>query len=267
MSDHGRFCLAEGDPEPLEVVTDGSVGDFFLTCEHAGRAIPRCLGDLGVDPTEMERHIAYDIGAEAVSRKLSHAMGAPLYIQRFSRLVIDCNRPLDARDSIPEVSDGTEIPANIGLDTNARRARYEQIHEPYHQAIARALDQSGGSEQRPILLAIHSFTPVMRRSGEVRDCELGLLFHRDGRFARAMLAEVNARYPEIRASLNVPYTVDDMSDYTIPVHGEKRRIPHVLIEIRNDQISTEAGQSRWAEIIADTAQAAAAKMELENNGL
>lgn len=267
MSDHGRFYLADGDPDPVEIVGGDLSGDFFLTCEHAGRAVPNCLGDLGVDASEMNRHIAYDIGAEAVSRRLSHLLRAPLYIQRFSRLVIDCNRPIVAPDSIPEVSDGTEIPANICLHQEDRKARYDLVHKPYHLAIEEALDKFDTANGKPILLAIHSFTPVMRKSGEVRECELGLLFNHDDRFARALLDEVNRKYPEIKASLNVPYTVDDVSDYTIPVHGERRGIPHVLVEIRNDQVSNEAGQTRWAGIIADTARAAAVKMEMESNGL
>lgn len=267
MSNQARFHLADDDPEPVEVVGEIYSGDFFLTCEHAGREVPLCLGDLGVDASEMDRHIAYDVGAEALSRRLSELLRAPLYIQRFSRLVIDCNRPLSARDAIPESSDGTQIPVNFDLQPQDRENRYELIHKPYHRAISNALDTFSARNAKPILLAIHSFTPIMRKSGEVRDRELGLLFNRDDRFARAMLQEVNIRYPDVRASLNVPYTVDDMSDFTIPVHGERRGIPHVLIEVRNDHISNAVGQSRWADIIANTARAAAVKMELVSDGL
>ena len=267
MRGTAAFNLADGDPPPLDVVGAELQGDFLLTCEHAGRAVPECLGDLGVDRGEMEGHIAYDAGAEPVSRKIAAALQAPLYIQRYSRLVIDCNRPLEAEDIIPEVSDGIEIPKNIGLTQEEGKLRYEQIHQPYHRAVAQALDSLAARGRKPKLLSIHSFTPIMRRTGEVRECELGLLFNRDDRFARAMLAEVTAAYPDVKASLNEPYNVGDLSDYTIPVHGEQRGIPHVLIEIRSDHISDEAGQSRWAEIVSKTARAAALKMELENNGL
>ncbi|WP_404294908.1 N-formylglutamate amidohydrolase (plasmid) [Microvirga sp. RSM25] len=126
MQEHCCFGLAETDPPPLEVVGEELNGPFFLICEHAGRAIPACLSDLGVGHSDMERHIAYDIGAEEVSRKLSDALCAPLYIQRYSRLVIDCNRPLEASDSIPEISDGTQIPRNFALSMMERRLRYEK---------------------------------------------------------------------------------------------------------------------------------------------
>ncbi len=267
MRDRSRFHLAESDPHPLEVVGERYRGQFFLTCEHAGRAIPSCLGDLGIGRREMDRHIAYDVGAEEVSRKLSDLLSAPLYIQRYSRLVIDCNRPARASDSIPEMSDGTVIPKNIGLCPQDREERYLLIHRPYHDAVKEALGRFVMLNGEPILLAIHSFTPVMRSTGEAREYELGLLYNRDDRFARAMLEVVNLSYPEIKAALNVPYTVDDLSDYTIPVHGEARGIPHVLIEIRNDLISNQAGQSRWADIISQTARAAAVRMELMTNEL
>jgi|GEM_PF-55490 len=254
------FDLTNIDPSPNEIVGTEQRGPFLLICEHAGKAIPAFLSDLGIEHSEMERHIAYDIGAEAVARNLSGVLKAPLHIQRYSRLVIDCNRPFEAIDSIPEVSDGTTIPMNAGLSDFERRLRYEKIHEPYHLSIAAALDRLLDDNLRPILLAIHSFTPVLRHTGAQRKCELGLLFNRDDRFANTMFAEVRAKYPDIQVALNEPYTVDDLSDYAIPVHGEQRGLPHVLIEIRNDLISDEVGQSRWAEIIASTTQAAANRL-------
>ncbi|MER9826673.1 N-formylglutamate amidohydrolase [Mesorhizobium sp. M0115] len=255
-----EFKLADTDPPPHELVGGWLVGSFFLICEHAGRAIPACLADLGIEPSEMERHIAYDVGAEQVARKLSDALGAPLHIQRYSRLVIDCNRPIDAEDSIPEVSDGTKIPVNFDLPHVERKLRYEAIHRPYHQEVAAALDRLAATARAPIILTVHSFTPVLRHTGVQRTCELGLLFNRDDRFARLMLEEVQAAFPSIKVSLNEPYTVDDLGDYAIPVHGEQRGLPHVLLEIRNDLITDESGQARWADIVARTAQAAAAKL-------
>ncbi|WP_404294909.1 N-formylglutamate amidohydrolase (plasmid) [Microvirga sp. RSM25] len=141
----------------------------------------------------------------------------------------------------------------------------KKIHQPYHRRVANALDRFAAVGKKPILLAIHSFTRALRQTGDERECELGLLFNRDERFAKAMLTEVNASFPKIKASLNEPYTVDDLSDYSIPVHGERRGLPHVLIEIRNDLISNEAGQLLWADIISRTARAAAGRLGLEQN--
>lgn len=256
------FHLDDSDPFPVNVINGEIDSDFLIVCEHAGREVPKCLGNLGIDPREMDRHIAYDVGAEAVSRRLGAILMAPLYMQRYSRLVIDCNRPLEADDCIAETSDGTEIPCNFALTKEARCLRHEKIHRPFHNAVSAGLDRAQARDRKPVLLNIHSFTPVMRQTGEIRSIELGCCFNRDERLAKAMLTEVQSAYPEVIAAPNYPYSVDDIGDYTIPVHGEQRNIPHVLLEIRNDLISDEAGQALWAEIIAHAAQAAAKMMKV-----
>ncbi|RVD38892.1 MAG: hypothetical protein EOS54_28845 [Mesorhizobium sp.] len=169
---------------------------------------------------------------------------------------IDWNRPFHAEDSIPETSDGTEIPCNFTLTKEARSLRCEKIHRPFHDAISAGLDRAQARGRRPVLLNIHSFTPVMRQTGEIRSIELGCCFNRDDRLAKAMLTDVQTAYPEVVTALNVPYAVNDIGDYTIPMHGERRNIPHVLLEIRNDLISDEPGQAQWAEIVAHAAKAA-----------
>lgn len=148
--------LGADDPPPVETVAGDPSSPFFLVCEHAGRAVPARLDDLGVDACEMDRHIAWDIGAEGLARRLAAVLGAPLVLQRYSRLVIDCNRPFAAPDLMPARSDGTEIPANRDIDADERRPRWQAIHAPFHAAIAAMLDQA---RRPPLLVAVHSFTP------------------------------------------------------------------------------------------------------------
>lgn len=247
--------LSAGDPQPVEVVNADGASPFVLTCEHAGRAIPASLGDLGVAPADMDRHIAWDVGAERVSRLLSERLDAPLVVQRFSRLVVDCNRPFDAPDLIPEVSDGTPVPANVGLTEVERRQRFEQIHQPFHAALSRLLDRRAAEGEPAILVAVHSFTPQLR-GGPQRPWSLGVLSNRDDTFADPFLDVFQARHPDMISAHNEPYFVDDMNDYTIPVHGEGRGLPHVLLEIRNDLIGHAEGQARWAALVADALIAA-----------
>ncbi len=247
--------LGRSDPDPVEIVNRAGRANFLLVCEHAGRLIPRALGDLGLPAPEMSRHIASDIGAEGLSRKLSARLDAPLLMQRYSRLVIDCNRPLGASDCIPEVSDGTAVPANFGLSQAERLRRYGEIHRPFHDAIGAMLDARQRLGRRTILVAVHSFTP--RLAGIDRPWLLGLLHNRDSRFARRMMDAVVRNNPQVVADHNQPYTVDDLSDFTIPVHGERRKLPHVLIEVRNDMISDEPGQERWAHLLAEALETAA----------
>lgn len=247
--------LGSSDPDPVDLVNGAGRADFLLVCEHAGRLIPAALGDLGLPAAEINRHIASDIGAEGLSRKLSARLDAPLVMQRYSRLVIDCNRPLNAPDCIPEVSDGTAVPANSRLSQAERRRRYDEIHRPFHDATGALLDVRQRAGRRMILVAVHSFTP--RLAGIDRPWLLGLLHNRDSRFARRMMDAFVSANPQVVAGHNQPYTVDDLSDFTIPVHGERRKLPHVLIEVRNDQISDEPGQERWAHLLADALETAA----------
>jgi predicted N-formylglutamate amidohydrolase len=253
--------LQAHDPEPVERINPKGASAIFLTCEHAGRALPAALGDLGIPAEEMDRHIAYDVGAEGVARGLAERLDAALVLQRYSRLVIDCNRPLDARDCIVAQSDGTVIPANADMVDLDRSRRYREIHQPLHEAIAIALDERQASGKPIILVSVHSFTPVMRATGAVRDFELGLLYNRDARFATRLAEGFRAANPDVTVRLNAPYHVDDMSDYTIPVHGERRGVPHVLLEIRNDLITDARGQEEWAGRLAGPLRLAADSFE------
>lgn len=251
----GGGLLAPDDPAPFEIVNGEGASRVVLLCEHAGRRIPRQLGDLGVPESEFARHIAYDIGAEGVARGLSTALDAPLILQRYSRLVVDCNRAFDSADCMPETSDTTVIPGNQGLTRAARLARYEEIHVPFHTEVSRLLDRHG-RRHRTALVSVHSFTPRLLKDGIERPWQLGLLFNRDDRLARKLMAAIAGLDDTVNAAFNEPYTGNDLTDYAIPVHGEKRGIEHVLVEIRNDLIADEAGQARWAEFLAVAIRAA-----------
>ncbi len=242
--------LGAQDAAPFELVNPGGVSPVLLVCEHAGRQVPRALGDLGVPASEMDRHIAWDIGAAAVARLLSDRLDATLVLQPYSRLVVDCNRPFQAADCVPDISDGTPIPANTGLDEAARRARYDAIHAPFHNAVASQIDRRLKADCPTILIAIHSFVPQLRVSGTPRPWHVGLLFNRNDRLARALMQRLTARDPDLPAAFNQPYQVDDATDYTIPVHGEASGLDHVLVEIRHDLIGERDGQERWAELFA-----------------
>lgn len=241
-----HWLLQPDDPAPVEVVDEHGDGDIVLTCEHAGRCIPKGLNGLGVSPADMDRHIAWDIGAGDLARRLSEKLKAPLILQHYSRLVIDCNRPLDAPDCIPGVSDGTTIAGNRNLSLEAKAQRYGEIHVPLHQTIHRTLER----HRSRVLISVHSFTPI--HGTETRPMEAGLLFNRDPRLAHLLHGELVARRPNLQVAFNAPYAVDDESDFTIPRHGEARGIAHVLVEIRNDQLAGVADREAWAILLAES---------------
>jgi predicted N-formylglutamate amidohydrolase len=258
MAVDGETLLAADEPAPVRVLREAGASDLLLTADHAGRAIPRRLRRLGVPESELGRHIAWDIGIAGVTERLSGALDVAAVLQTYSRLVIDCNRDPTVASAMPEVSETTPIPGNIGLSEADRAARVREIFAPYHARIAALLDARVAARRRTVLVAMHSFTPVFK--GESRSMQVGVLFNRDARLASALLALLRAE-GDIEVGENAPYAVTDTSDYGVPVHGEKRGLPHVEIEIRQDLIEDAAGQAAWAARFARLLPAADAMMQ------
>src|SRR5713101_4388037 len=161
--------LASDEPGPVTLGNETGRSVFFLTCDHAGRAIPRRLDGLGLPENETLRHIAWDIGIGAVGRQLSQLLDATVILQTYSRLVIDCNRDPKVPSSIPEISETTQIPGNRNLSADAQAARVDAIFRPYHDALAVALDRRAAGGRHSVLVALHSFTPVFK--GISRPCQ------------------------------------------------------------------------------------------------
>ena len=242
-----RRLLGTGDPAPFTVHKAHGLSPFVLIADHAGQRIPARLDDLGLPRRQIDRHIGWDIGIAGVTERLSAKLDAFAILQAYSRLVIDCNRPLHASGSIVTHSDGTEVPGNQRLDDVARTARALEIFAPYHARITQELDLRSTRPVAPVLIAMHSFTPVF--AGFERPWHAGILYHRDTRLAHALLTALRAE-PGLEVGDNEPYAISDDSDFAIPVHGEQRGLLHVELEIRQDLIADEAGQEAWAERLA-----------------
>lgn len=247
MDDATPTLLALDEPPPVSVKREDGTSPFFITADHAGWYIPRRLGTLGLSDSELERHIAWDIGVRATSHFLADALDAFFVAQIYSRLVIDCNRDLSVPSSIVEISEHTEVPGNLNLSEAERRARQTEIFWPYHNRITEELDRRQSRGTPTVLVSMHSFTPVFKSVG--RAWHIGVLYNRDPRFARILFDLLNAE-GDLLVGDNQPYQVSDLTDCTIPVHGERRGLPHVEIEIRQDLISEEPGQHAWAERLA-----------------
>lgn len=220
---------------------------LVLICEHAGREIPQALGNLGLHETNTTSHIAWDIGAAAVTREVAQLLDAPLILQRYSRLVYDCNRAENASSTIPTISASIEIPSNIDLNDNERKARYKEIYLPFETAICRIIDNFIEQGKNPAVVSIHSFTKIY--NGEIRNLDLGVLHDSDSSLADEILslAENDSDYITRR---NEPYGPQDAVTYTINLHGVDRGLLNVMIEICNELISDEEGQRLWAHRLA-----------------
>ena len=239
--------LGSEDPAPFTVHNPHGSSPFVLVADHAGQQIPRQLGDLGLPQVELDRHIGWDIGIAGVTEQLAGLLDAFAILQTYSRLVIDCNRPLDSASSIVGSSDGILVPGNQGLQEHQRTARALEIFAPYHGRITQELDQRSVQPQAPVLIAMHSFTPVF--AGETRPWHVGVLYHRDTRLAHALLAALKEE-PDLVVGDNQPYSISDGSDFAVPVHGEQRGLLHVELEIRQDLIADAQGQAQWAQRLA-----------------
>jgi len=241
------MLLAPDEPSPFTIVNANAASPWVITCDHAGRRIPRALGTLGVSEAERARHIGWDIGAAAVTRRLAARLDGWAILQTYSRLVIDCNRPPGVPSSIPTRSEHTPVPGNAGITEADAAARRAEIFEPYHAAITAELDARAQAGRACVLVAMHSFTPVY--DGDVRPMHAGMLYNRDPRLAHALLDAFRGE-ADLIVGDNAPYHVSDESDYGIPVHGECRGLLHVEIEGRHDLIADETGQTKWAELLA-----------------
>jgi predicted N-formylglutamate amidohydrolase len=236
--------LLENEEPPALVVNGDGRSPFVLICEHASNRLPRRLGTLGLATADLQRHIAWDLGAEPVARRLSQLTDAPLLLQRYSRLAYDCNRPPDSGDAMPEISETTAIPGNRNLSPADKLARIGEIYRPFHAAVTELLDRRAAGGVRSLVVSIHSFTPVYK--GERRTVELGILFDRDQRLPERLMpcfATVDARY-------NEPYGPGDGVLHSLNLHAAPRGLPHAMIEIRNDFLSDERAQAGWAERLA-----------------
>ncbi|MGE4061825.1 MAG: N-formylglutamate amidohydrolase [Rhodospirillaceae bacterium] len=235
--------------DAVELVNPHAVADLVITGDHAGNIVPPEFEDLGLPRSELTRHIGWDIGVAGVARRLAKRMNAPAVLTRVSRLVIDPNRPLGDPDSIPLVSDGTPIPGNQNLSASERTARAAAYFHPYHQAIDGQIERLRRAGRTPAVLCMHSFTPQLNHKGTPRPWHVGVMFSFDRTLADHLI-DALSRIADTVVGVNEPYS-GLTHGYAQKRHGLSQGLPHAQLEIRQDLIAEEAGQERWAGIVAD----------------
>lgn len=238
--------LAASEPRPFRVLNADSTVPLLLVCDHASRRIPASLGDLGLDPAALRCHLAWDIGAGALTETLAATLGAPAVLAGYSRLVVDCNRQLLDPGAFMEYGDGVVIPGNRGLTQAQKEARAAAIYWPYHDAIAGQLSRLREAGVSPAVLAIHSFTPVLNR--ESRPWQVGILWDKDERVPGYLIPAL--RDAGLVVGDNEPYSGRAPQDFTIDNHAEAAGLPHAGIEVRQDLIDDEAGVREAATLFA-----------------
>jgi len=242
--------LQAGDPPAFRTENPSGKSPILFVSDHAGRAIPKALGDLGLDDAERARHIGWDIGIYGVTTRLAAALDATYVYAAYSRLVIDCNRKPGDAQSIVTLSDGTVVPGNSHLSDAERLQREREILEPYHREIERVLAERMVRRQPTVMIMMHSCTDRLKRDTERRPWQIGVIADTDWRIGDPLIQLLEAE-TALKVGRNQPYSVNMEADYTVPVHGEARGIPYVEIEIRQDLIGDEKGQAEWASLLAD----------------
>lgn len=230
---------------PFEIVPPANESRFLLLCDHAANTVPDFVadGELGLPHEDMQRHIAFDIGAAGVTRALAARLGSAAVLSNFSRLVIDPNRGEDDPTLIMRLYDGTIIPANKNVSPRMRAERLDRLYRPYHNAVRK----TAGDRPQPVIISIHSFTPQLR-GRSARPWHIGVLYARDRRLADPLMARLGDE-AALCIGDNQPYTGHLTGD-TMDQHALRHDRPHVLIEIRNDLISNETDQKAWADRLA-----------------
>ena len=233
-------------PPSHEVIAGNPRCGVVIVCDHARNTIPAEYDNLGLPPGELERHIAYDIGVEGVTRGLARRLGAPAVLARFSRLLIDPNRGLDDPTLIMRLSDGAVVPGNALIDEDERDRRIARFFRPYDDAVGAVIARSVAAGPLPAILSVHSFTPVWK--GVLRPWHIGVLWERDDRFAAPLLAAL-AQDPQLVVGDNEPYAGGLAGD-TMDRHATAKGLPDALIEIRQDLIAGRQGMDEWVERLA-----------------
>jgi predicted N-formylglutamate amidohydrolase len=236
--------IAADEPPAFEFVNPNGRSRAILVCDHASARIPRRLGDLGLAAGDRLRHVAWDIGTAALARRLATILDAPLVLSGYSRLVVDCNRPLDVASAFCTRSEDIDVPGNLALSDAEKAARAAAFYWPYQDAVHELVEARMESDALPAMISIHSFTPVYL--GRARPWHIGVHYRLDRRLAELALAALRAD-ANLLVGDNEPYPVALDEDYTIPVHAELRGLPYVLFEIRQDLLQAEPDIDAWAD--------------------
>ena len=244
--------LAPDEPAPFELIAAAGLRPLVLVCDHASNRIPKSLDGLGLNSDTLEDHIAWDVGAGAVTRLLSERLQASAVLGGYSRLVMDLNRDREDPTAFPEISDGVLVPANLGLSVAVRAERTRALFEPYHDTLRRLIQERTTTKQTPVMICLHSFTAYQH--GVLRPWHVGILWDQDPRVAVPLMAAL--REPgDIVVGDNQPYSGRHSADFTVDHHAETLGLAYGAMEIRQDLIEDESGQQRWADRLADVLEA------------
>jgi predicted N-formylglutamate amidohydrolase len=260
--------LRKGEPKPYRLVrTDlRKSSRTVIICDHASNCVPESLKNLGLARKVLQKHIAWDPGTETIGRYMQKALGTPLVLASYSRLVVDLNRGHDNDECMRDTSDGVKIPGNKGLSKAQGKRRLDEIFWPYHDAVDAEIERFLRKGTIPLLMSIHSFTPVMK--GFKRPWHIGVMWNRERAIAKKLVALLRKNNPKLTIGENKPYSLKDagLGKDSIRRHAGKYKIPHIVLEFRQDLVGTKAGALKFAKILHESAAPVLANLETCRRG-
>ena len=251
-----KTLLSLDDVSPYITLNPNSITPVLLVCDHASNRFPKSLGTMGLDYLDRLSHITVDIGSRATTESLARQLNTTAILCQYSRLIVDCNRNISDNSAYLDKSDGVDIPGNQNLNDNEKEIRESEIYWPYHNAIDTQISRLKRQKVSPIIISIHSFTPVF--NGNKREWEVGVLWDKDPTTARIFINKLTEA--GFLVGDNKPYSGKDPEDFTLDYHAETIGLPHVGIEIRQDLINNDDGVMR----ISNTLQKVISSLVLTN---
>jgi predicted N-formylglutamate amidohydrolase len=240
--------IGPDDPAPYTLYNADGQAPVLLVCDHASRAFPRAMNQLGLADWVLDKHVACDIGAASVTRHMADLLDAPAVLAGYSRLIVDLNRQLHGASAFIKVSDGIAIPGNLEISEEEKAEREASFFKPYHDAVTRQLARFDEKGVTPAFLAVHTCTPVFNRV--VRQMHIGIMWDQDGRIPVPLIRNLDAM-EGVCVGDNEPYSGRHPHDFTIDHHAERNGLPCAGIEVRQDLVSDEAGAAKWAGVLAE----------------
>ncbi len=216
---------------------------ILIIADHASNYLPKENNKLGLTNAFLNQHIAFDIGVKELSLDLSYRLKCNVIQGKYSRLLIDLNRDLDDPTVIPEIVDGKIIPGNIGLSKNEFRLRVKKIYNKYHHEIDRIII----NKKVKVILSLHSFNPIFKNKRRL--LEFGILSNEDKNLSSIIIDQL--KLLKLNVGDNEPYKGDLIGD-SMYRHGLRNRIPHALIEVRNDLLSNTTKIKRVSKLLHKT---------------
>jgi predicted N-formylglutamate amidohydrolase len=247
--------ISAGEPKAFRIENAAGKTAGAIICDHASNRMPKVLKDLGVKKADLKKHIAWDIGAEEISRQLGRALDMPVILASYSRLIVDLNRAPYHHEGMLAESDHIAIPGNKNLSKQDKDRRLKQLFWPYQKEIGKVTDKFVRKKKTPLLIAVHSFTPAME--GKKRPWHISVLWRREEKIAKQIVQALRRSNPSLLIGENEPYTLFDerFAGSTIDRHAEQRGLPYIFVEFRQDLIDTKEKAAQWAEIFAAAVRA------------